>query len=393
VAEAESVPVSGLLPSEATGALPSRASVYRKVLLGMVTGGIFVLIFAKIIPALGSYEDIWAEVKATPTWVVLALLLVAVLILVLATAMMVLPVRGIGPWRAFLTQQGSTAISFTIPGPSGTGARFLMLRSYGVDVEDFSRGTVAVSIWNNVCMLAMPGVAVLLLVAFGGADGADAGDHLVGWSLLAVAVSVGLVAGVAALLRSEGFARWVGQAVAGVAALLRSEGFARWVGQAAMVASNWTLRLLRRPQVSGWPAKAVVLRSNTVMVLRARGLRLTWLTLTNYWVNGILLVLCLRMVGIDTDVLPWSIALATYTVGRLSTVIQVTPGGVGVVEAAYTAAFVAVTSPSLQPTILAGVLIYRGYTYLLPIVVGGFCYLGWRLDHGRGVPVTSGVQT
>jgi putative heme transporter len=373
VAEAESAPVSGLLPSEATGALPSRASVYRKVLLGMVTGGIFVLIFAKIIPALGSYEDIWAEVKATPTWVVLALLLVAVLILVLATAMMVLPVRGIGPWRAFLTQQGSTAISFTIPGPSGTGARFLMLRSYGVDVEDFSRGTVAVSIWNNVCMLAMPGVAVLLLVAFGSADGADAGDHLVGWSLLAVAVSVGLVAAVAALLRSE--------------------RFARWVGQAAMVASNWTLRVLRRPRVSGWPAKAVVLRSNTVMVLRSRGLRLTWLTLTNYWVNGILLVLCLRMVGIDTDVLPWSVALATYTVGRLSTVIQVTPGGVGVVEAAYTAAFVAVTSPSLQPTILAGVLIYRGYTYLLPIVVGGFCYLGWRLDHGRGVPVTSGVQT
>ena len=369
MAEGDATPpaLSSLMPGEATGDLPSRSSVYRKVLLGMVTGGIFLLIFAKIIPELASYEDIWAELKATPPWVVLGLLLIAVVILVLSTAMMVLPIRGIGPWRAFMTQQGSTAISFTIPGPSGTGARFLMLRSYGVDVEDFSRGTVAVSIWNNVCMLAMPGIAVLLLVAFGKAG--DAGSKLLGWGLLAVAVSVGLVAGVAGLVRSE--------------------RFARWVGRVGMDVSNWTLRILHKKQVVGWPEAAVTLRTNTVTVLKARGGRLTALTLANYWTNGILLVLCLRMVGIDSTVLPWGVALATYTVGRLSTVIQVTPGGVGVVEAAYTAAFVAVTSQSLQPTILAGVLVYRGFTYLLPIVVGGFCYLGWRLDRGRGVPVTS----
>ncbi len=125
-------------------------------------------------------------------------------------------------------------------------------------------------------------------------------------------------------------------------------------------------------------------------VLKARGGRLTVLTLSNYWLNGILLVLCLRLVGVDSQVLPWGVALATYTVGRLSTVIQVTPGGVGVVEVAYTAAFVAVTSSAEQPQITAGVLIYRAFTYVLPIVVGAFCYLGWRFDKGRGVPVTKG---
>ena len=154
--------------------------------------------------------------------------------------------------------------------------------------------------------------------------------------------------------------------------------------------TNLFLRLIRKPQVAGWEAACVTLRANTVVVLKARGGRLTVLTLTNYWLNGILLILCLRLVGIDNEILPWSIALATYTVGRLSTVIQVTPGGVGVVEVAYTAAFVAVTAPQYQDAITAGVLIYRGFTYLMPIIVGAFCYLAWRFDKGRGVPVTHG---
>jgi putative heme transporter len=368
VSEPEQKPISHVVVPEAKGETPSRSSMFRKVLVGMLTGALFALIFIKIIPELASYQDIWEEVRAAPTWQIVGLFGIAVVLLCLSTAMMVLPIRGIGAIRAFITQQGSTAISFTIPGPSGTGMRFLMLRSYGVDVEDFSRGMVAVSIWNNVCMLSMPGVAVLLLVLFG--KGGDDSTTLAGWAILAVVVSVALILGVIALLRSVGFARWLGRV---------SERL-----------TNVFLRLIHKPEVSGWEPACVTLRANTVTVLKARGIRLTVLTLSNYWLNGILLILCLRLVGIDSETLPWGLALATYTVGRLSTVIQVTPGGVGVVEVAYTAAFVAVTSSSLQTTITAGVLIYRGFTYLLPIVVGGFCYLAWRFDKGRGVPVTHG---
>lgn len=366
--DSDPVPISNVVVPEAKGELPSRQSVFRKVFLGILTGAIFALIFIKIIPSLASYSDIWDEVKAAPGWEIAFYVVLAVVIMILSTAMMVLPIRGIGAIRAFLTQQASTAISFTIPGPSGTGMRFIMLRSYGVDVEDFSRGMVAVSLWNNVCMLAMPGVAVLLLLLAG--NGGDSTTTLVWFSVIAVTVSVVLVLGVIFLIRSEAFARWCGR-----------------VGERI---SNWCLRLIRKPEVAGWEAAATTLRTNTVTVLKARGIRLTVLTLSNYWLNGILLVLCLRLVGIDSSILPWGIALATYTVGRLSTVVQITPGGVGVVEVAYTAAFVAVTSPQYQTTITAGVLIYRGLTYLLPIVVGAFCYLGWRFDKGRGVPVTKG---
>ena len=359
--------VSDLVLPEAKGAAPTRGSMVRKVVVAILTGAIFAWILFKTIPELASYEDVWAEVRSAPPAWYLGLFAIALVILVINTAVMVLPIRGIGGGRAFITQQASTAISNTIPGPSGTGARFLMLRSYGVDVEDFSRGMVAVSIWNNVCMLSMPGFAVIALFLLGDAEGA--GPTLLGWAVFAVLLSVALIALVTGLLRSLRFAQWLGRS-----------------GQAI---ANWCLRLLRKPEVDGWVESAVTLRENTLTVLRAHGVRLTVLTVVNYWITGILLILCLRLVGIDSTELPLALALATYTVGRLSTVIQVTPGGIGVVEVAYTAAFVAVTSPSLQPTITAGILIFRGLTYLLPIIVGAFCYLAWRLDKGRGVPVTT----
>ncbi len=361
--------VSDLVPPQAKGAPPSHGSVVRKVVVAMLTGAIFGWILFETIPELAGYDYIWEEVSAAPPVWFAGLLAIAVVILILNTAMMVLPIRGIGGGRAFITQQGSTAISYTVPGPSGTGARFLMLRSYGVDVEDFSRGMVAVSIWTNLCMLSMPGFAVIGLFLLGNSDGAS--RSALGWAVLAVLVSVALIARLRACCAACGS---------------RSARASRAIDHQLGTATGAQTRGGRLGRA------AVTLRDNTLTVLRAHGLRLTVLTVVNYWVTGILLILCLRLVGIDSTELPLSMALATYTVGRLSTVIQVTPGGVGVVEVAYTAAFVAVTSSSLQPTITAGVLIFRGLTYLLPIVVGAFCYLGWRLDKGRGVAVTANPE-
>ena len=87
----------------------------------------------------------------------------------------------------------------------------------------------------------------------------------------------------------------------------------------------------------------------------------------------------------------WSIATTMRSDNAaLSTVQDALGLGAATVEVAYTAAFVAVTSTTYQDQITAGVLIYRGFTYLMPIIIGAFCYLAWRFDKGRGVPVTHG---
>ena len=64
-------------------------------------------------------------------------------------------------------------------------------------------------------------------------------------------------------------------------------------------------------------------------------------------------------------------------------IVQITPGGVGVTEIAYTAVYVAVLGDAAQPAVVAGVLIYRAWTYLLPIISGAFAYVIWRVMRRR----------
>jgi uncharacterized membrane protein YbhN (UPF0104 family) len=95
-------------------------------------------------------------------------------------------------------------------------------------------------------------------------------------------------------------------------------------------------------------------------------------------------------VGISYEEMPLFLGLALYSVGRLSTIIQITPGGVGVVEVAYTSVFVATLGDNLHDEIVTGVLVYRMLTYLLPIVVGGFCYVIWRRMRAHEIKIAQG---
>ena len=113
--------------------------------------------------------------------------------------------------------------------------------------------------------------------------------------------------------------------------------------------------------------------------LRTSGRKLLWYTVAGYVVNGILLVICLWACGASRSQLPLSLGLLLYSIGRISTVIQITPGGVGVVEVAYTAVYVAVLGESAHDSVVAGVLVYRMLTYLLPIVTGAIAYVVWRV--------------
>ena len=70
--------------------------------------------------------------------------------------------------------------------------------------------------------------------------------------------------------------------------------------------------------------------------------------------------------------------LALYSVGRIGTMVQITPGGVGVVEVVYAAVFMTVIDEQYDPEVVTAVLLYRLLTYVLPILVGGFTYFVWR---------------
>jgi hypothetical protein len=128
------------------------------------------------------------------------------------------------------------------------------------------------------------------------------------------------------------------------------------------------------------------LRTHTLRTLKDHGVGLVGNITGGYLLNGLLLVSCLWACGIARSDLPLSLGLMLYSVGRISTVINLTPGGVGVAEVAYTAVYVAVLGESSHDSVVAGVLVYRALTYLLPIPVGAAAVLAWRhapaLIHG-----------
>jgi uncharacterized membrane protein YbhN (UPF0104 family) len=67
--------------------------------------------------------------------------------------------------------------------------------------------------------------------------------------------------------------------------------------------------------------------------------------------------------------------LVLFACERVLTAVPVTPGGSGVVEVTITALAMALGGSPAVST--AGVLLYRGFTFGLEIVVGAVWLLGW----------------
>ena len=93
-------------------------------------------------------------------------------------------------------------------------------------------------------------------------------------------------------------------------------------------------------------------------------------------VGAVILLVALRGLGVGAELGTVEFLRIFFVVTLLSSFVPV-PGGLGVVEAGLTAALVAAgVEPS---TALAGVLVYRLFTYVAPILLGAVLYVAWRV--------------
>ena len=111
---------------------------------------------------------------------------------------------------------------------------------------------------------------------------------------------------------------------------------------------------------------------------KQRGLAVSSAVVGNYVIQGVIFGLSIRAVGLDSSVVPIGAIAVVYTVVRLLTIVNFTPGGVGVTEALYTAGLMAVTDGANQSQIVAAVFLFRGLTYIGPILLGAVSLLVWR---------------
>jgi uncharacterized membrane protein YbhN (UPF0104 family) len=234
-----------------------------------------------------------------------------------------------------------------------------MFHSFGVPPGAVARAITLTGLWNNLVKLAMPAVALagLLLV----------GDVPVGLAVASALGAVLLAAAVGGLLLVLTH-RAAGDALAGAA----ERAWAR------------VARRRGRPAPTGWVARTDRFRVDSLDLLRHRWVALSAAALASHTALFLVLLACLRTVDGEGADVHWVVVLAVFSVTRLVTLVQITPGAIGVAELSYVAGL---TAAGVAGAGAAGaVLLFRFLTWFVPIPLGVVSWLLWRSGAGRVVP-------
>jgi uncharacterized protein (TIRG00374 family) len=269
---------------------------------------------------------------------------------------------GLSRRRALTLNLTGSAVANTLPfgGAAGMSLNYLMIRAWGVEPTRFAAFTLVTNLFVVLLKLVMP---VLALAALWGTGGpVSLATELTAITCVGVLASV--LVGLAVVLWSRRAAEWT------IAAIV--PGLARAV------------RLVRRTEADERRLAATLLacRDTIAQVLQERWGQMS-LGIVGYGLlQVVLLWACLHAVG--AGLAPVAV-LAGFAVDRVMTLVVITPGALGFVEAGTAATLIALGGHSAA--VAAGVLLYRAFTFAVEIPVGGTWLLGWligRRSGGRG---------
>jgi uncharacterized protein (TIRG00374 family) len=131
--------------------------------------------------------------------------------------------------------------------------------------------------------------------------------------------------------------------------------------------------MARKPPGEDLGKTVVEWRQVVVDVFRKRALGLVGLFVLRELATYLILLGSLRGLGVDARVLTPVEVFAVYTVVRLATLVEITPGNVGIAEALYISALSWAAGGRDSDAIVAAVFVFRMFTYLGPILIGGVC--------------------
>jgi uncharacterized membrane protein YbhN (UPF0104 family) len=348
----------------------SRSAHYRiaRIVLSLAVIG---FVFLAVMPRVTDYSAAWASMKDVGWLAIVILLVVTILHLGMYWPQMVASLPGLTLAQAAVSNQTSTGVANTVPGGGviAVGVSYSMCRSWGFSDAQIALSTMVTFVWNVFAKLALPVIALVLLLVAGRATGG---------MLIATLGGVGLL----------------GAAIGVLALMLWKEAFARQVSLALGSVHGLWLRLIRRPRTSDWGEAGVRFRGHGIRLVGARWRSLTLSTLAGNLTLFLILLIALRSVGVAGTELTWTEILGVFAVVRLLSTFPITPGGIGFVELGYIGGLVlaagphpGVSAPEFHAQIAAAVLIFRVLTYAVPIPIGAFTYLVWNRKRSWRVPV------
>jgi putative heme transporter len=342
-------------PPAATITSPGRSRPGREIFRTAGSVALVAAIFGFALPHFASYRSVWTSMQAM-TWAQALLVAVAAAASMVSTWIMICSVLpSIRLREAAVVNLGSNAVANTLPagGALAMGVSWAMLSSWGVSTAEYVLYTLVSGIWNVFARLGLPVVALMILAT-------------------ASRPGAGLIAAAAA-----GLALLTAMA-AGLGLLMRSESFALRAGRALQVALVMACRVARRQASFDIPGSLLGFRDRAGALIAARGWRITAATAASNLTLWLVLLACLRGVGLSQAQVPWQTSLAAFAFVRLLTVLPITPGGLGITELGLIATLAADAGHRASAQVAAAVLLYRAVTYLPPIPLGAIACLTWR---------------
>lgn len=343
-------------PPDSDETTESKKTSRSQLVIRILGPVIVVVLLWLLLTQVADWHEVWAAIGGLTLkeW---TLLLAAAMGRFLVEAALVLAVTPGLPVRyALPAYLAPAAIASVVPGPSDLAARYAMFRSWGLDGTQTSSSVVLWLFYSTMAKVALPLLAALLLVMVGRED-----DRVEGVAYIAVAVLVITGVGLWLLMRSEATARRLG----------------KWAGTAAhSIARRFRIHT-PDSLADDLERRAVEFRRHTGRVMRNRSPLAIPAALAQQAALFFILLASLRVVGVTPLQADWVTVFAAFALVQVITVIPITPGGLGVAEAAYVAILGVGAPAGMVNQVVAATLIYRIFAWLIILPFGAVSWAWW----------------
>ena len=327
-------------------AVPSRrAAILRSA---FVVGVLFV-VFVLILPQFVDYEDVLDAFRDLTLQQIALMTALGVGAWLISGLPLVAVIPGLSIARGMASWLILGGIGASIPlGPWNMGILWVVVRGWGVPVKPATSGIGLYGVINQLARLAMPLFAVIVIALSGGAGGGASGAAV----LISVLSTIVLVISMVVLI-----------------GIVRSDRIADWLGRTGQRLATWLLDRLGRPGRPDIDGAIHRFRDQVGEVVRQRGRTALLASLLVQVTWCVVLIVALRVVGVDDRVLTVADIFAVYALVSVITIIPISPGGAGVPELLYIAGLSSIAGPQYQSAITAGVFLMRLYQWFLPIPI------------------------
>lgn len=349
-------------------AAANRRRAATSALVRTIRIGVFPLVviavFVVVVPRLADLGQVWALIRSLPWTAVAVLAVLALWNLVTYWPFVMVSMPGLSFWQAAIACQSSTTVAMTVPagGAVAVGVSYAMYASWGFDATAIAGSTVSTFVVGMAIKLLLPAIAVLALTAQGYEVAGVASVAALGAALLVVSAML-------------------------VPVVLRGGTIMR-IGRAMAASVNWIRRVLRMSTIPDLERRIAAFRTQLGTLLRDRWLELSATGILSQLSIFVVMLVTLRLMGVDEQEIGWAEALAVFASVRVATSVPIVPGNVGFAELGYIGGLLLLGGERTE--VVGAVLLFRFLTFFIQIPIGAVTLLAWRGRRmGSGEPVAT----